>query len=260
MEKARQEADAGNYKAAVKTLWKLNEAVLAGDDLPLATQVLELASVIQERSEGRPREEAAILAGYARAVVDRTARAEGTLLCLSACRYLAGGGHDLELSAGDVCDLIFKADEILLSLASGRIAAYEWVGLSLDIEGAGRVRSGGGFIGGGFGLQGAAAGMLVAGALNALTTTTGIETIVHMQTPSVEIFLLYDKEAPATLRQTMSPVFVRLRQSAAEIPKSSGSDEHVVDRLHKLADLHDRGAITDDEYALLKANLLSDLA
>jgi hypothetical protein len=42
--------------------------------------------------------------------------------------------------------------------------------------------------------------------------------------------------------------------AAAAAPASSGTS--TADQLHKLADLHDRGKLTDDEYASEKARLL----
>lgn len=268
LDKAKREVDAGNFKAAVKSLWKVQDQLISGGDDAMAPQLLELASAIRERSQGRTREESEILAGYARAVIGQAARADleaelydGALVHLSGCRFLAGAGLDISPGAAEACDLIFKESEIVLYLASGQLARFGWDSLDIQIEGAGAIRSGGGFFGGGFGLVGAAAGMLTATALNALTTTTGIDTVIHLQTPAGELFLFYDQETPDALRRTLSPVFVRLRQAAPAAPaKANDSGDHVVDRLHKLADLRDRGAITGDEYALLKANLLAELA
>jgi len=48
-------------------------------------------------------------------------------------------------------------------------------------------------------------------------------------------------------------VFLRLRQDAsADAPTTIASSEHAVDRLHKLADLLDRGLIDESEFARLK--------
>ena len=44
-------------------------------------------------------------------------------------------------------------------------------------------------------------------------------------------------------------MFLRLRQEAATTsPTGDASRDHVVDRLHKLADLLDRGIVTEEEF------------
>ncbi len=67
VDKARSEIEAGKYKAAVKDLWKVQEEVLNGGHHELASQLLELATIVQEHTDGRLREEANMLAGYGRA-------------------------------------------------------------------------------------------------------------------------------------------------------------------------------------------------
>ena len=47
----------------------------------------------------------------------------------------------------------------------------------LEIGGPGLVKTGGGFVGGGFGARGAIEGMAIAAVLNGLTTRTSIKTV-----------------------------------------------------------------------------------
>jgi hypothetical protein len=54
----------------------------------------------------------------------------------------------------------------------------------LEFSGPGKVTTGGGFIGGGFGLSGAAKGMIAASVLNALTTKTKIHTMIRCECSS----------------------------------------------------------------------------
>ena len=42
-------------------------------------------------------------------------------------------------------------------------------------------------------------------------------------------------------------------------PAASSGEDHVVDRLHKLAGLLDRGLIDEGEFARLKADLMSQV-
>ena len=100
--------------------------------------------------------------------------------------------------------------------------------------------------------------MLTASALNAMTSSTSIDTVIHLQVPSGELFLHYDQQTPEVLRRTLSPVFTRLRQEQpSDSSQGDASPAGVVDQLHKLADLLDRGLLTPEEFAQLKADLLS---
>lgn len=99
---------------------------------------------------------------------------------------------------------------------------------------------------------------MTAAALDSLTTSTKMDTVVRLQIPSAELYLYYGKQTPQDLRRTLSPVFTGLRRAdSAGVAQAPVSSERVIDRLHKLADLLDRGVLTEDEFACLKANLLS---
>jgi hypothetical protein len=52
---------------------------------------------------------------------------------------------------------------------------------TVEFAGPGKWQKGGRFFGGGFGVVGAAEGMLIAAALNSLTTKTGVTTVVHLE-------------------------------------------------------------------------------
>ncbi len=80
----------------------------------------------------------------------------------------------------------------------------------ISIGGPGAVTKGGGFIGGGFGLEGAAIGIGIASILNAITTRTKIFTVVQIATQKSEVFLHYGYLEPSALRIELSPVFVAL--------------------------------------------------
>jgi hypothetical protein len=129
---------------------------------------------------------------------------------------------------------------------------------AIEIGGPGATKTGGGFLGGGFGIDGAAEGMLIASALNMLTTRAKVDTVICLRTSSAELFVHHGTETPDALRMRLSQVFNILRARAAPLPKSQGPDQdHVVERLAKLADLLDRGVLTQDEFAALKSKLLS---
>ena len=96
--------------------------------------------------------------------------------------------------------------------------------------------------------------------LDALTSKSTSDTVLRLQKPSAELYLFHDALAPQALRVALAPVFDRLRQTEAPSTSQVGeADDDVIDRLGKLADLLDRGAITHDEFDELKAKLLSEL-
>jgi hypothetical protein len=193
------------------------------------------------------------------------------------------GGHGLAPRVGERWDLNFMEAELRLVQQVGarweRIftedelqpdpqdfrgksatVAYEDI-TAIEIGGPGKTQSGGGFFGGGFGLQGAAEGMLVATALNMLTTRSKIDTVICLQTKTAELFLHSGDTAPDALRMRLSPVFTRLRQqhvasTSSEGAASDGPQRNIAERLAQLADLHARGALNDDEFSAAKAKLL----
>ena len=66
----------------------------------------------------------------------------------------------------------------------------------LEIGGRGAVSSGGGFIGGGFGLSAAGTGMAIATLLNAATTKNESVTCMRLQAEDAELYLLQRGIAP----------------------------------------------------------------
>ena len=133
---------------------------------------------------------------------------------------------------------------------------------ALEIGGPGAQQSGGGFMGGGFGAEGAAAGMLVGTALNLLTTRKKVRTVICLQSDTAEVFVQHSVETPDALRMRLAPVFTILRQmQTAKLADSSAagtSAANPIDRLTQLAALLEKGHISQDEFAKLKNDLLKD--
>ena len=98
------------------------------------------------------------------------------------------GGSGYRLTAGREATVDFLADSIAFyvnsmvgagpAAADARITYPEVV--SIQIEGPGAVSRGRGFIGGGFGFEGALEGIAIATVLNALTTKTKIHTFIQI--------------------------------------------------------------------------------
>jgi hypothetical protein len=83
--------------------------------------------------------------------------------------------------------------------------------LALEFSGPGAVTSGPTLFGGGFGLKGAAEGMIVASVLSALTTRTTIHTVIRYQAVNLEAFFFYSKATPDQLRVQLSQALSLIR-------------------------------------------------
>jgi hypothetical protein len=170
----------------------------------------------------------------------------GLLLRLEGCVVLGGCGY--RLSAGNEATVDFYPDAIEFNAGSlvpdARITYAEIV--SVQIDGPGTVSRGGGFIGGGFGFEGALEGIAIAGILNALTTRTKIHTFIQIVSDAGEVFLHYGRLEPGALRIAMSPVFVQLRKL---------DHSHIASRTARLEALRRRDFIDDAEFSRLTAQL-----
>jgi hypothetical protein len=134
----------------------------------------------------------------------------------------------------------------------------------LRIEGQ-SITKGGGFVGGGFGVTGAAEGMLIATVINKLTTkTTKLVTIALIADNGWVELRLEGKDALVVrqaLRTVLDAVFA-YQNALAGTPSQSQDEEKrgdLVSELERLARLRDDGALTDKEFASAKARLLDDV-
>jgi len=110
------------------------------------------------------------------------------------------------------------------------------------------VVTGGGFIGGGFGINGALQGMAIAAALNAITIKKKIHTLVALTTNFGELHLHTSAMDPGPLRIYLSDVFVRLRRL----------DPHWTQARKQIIDAHLHvGAISPEDAQVLKDRLSS---
>lgn len=126
----------------------------------------------------------------------------------------------------------------------------------VEIGGPGLVKSGGGFIGGGFGAAGALEGMALASVLNALTTKTRITTIIRVQAAACELFLLWTQAPPEQLRIELSQPLGAIRAARAAAAHSPASPASAIGELSKAAELLQAGLLTREEFDQLKARLL----
>lgn len=179
--------------------------------------------------------------------------------------FIGGYCSGAQLHAGLAYELRFLNDRLLLSSARGGLTALAEVTYAgireIVVGGPGLVKSGGGFIGGGFGLAGAVEGAAIAGVLNALTSRTAIKTILQMQAADGELFFLHTEMVPQDLRIHLSRAIVAIRDAKAsaatiEAGGQMGSVSRL-DELERLARLLEGGLLTREEFDQLKARLIA---
>ena len=188
--------------------------------------------------------------------------------CLREVALLGGYAPGADMAVGKQYDVRFLEDRLIVCpcrltdvLAQVPYSEVE----AVEIGGPGLVKSGGGFIGGGFGAAGAVEGMAVAAVLNALTTRTSIKTVVRVQGTGCELFLLHARATPEQVRIDLSRPLGAIRSArASALP---GADAHheparpassPVEELTKLASMLQSGLLTREEFDHLKAKLLAD--
>jgi hypothetical protein len=201
---ARELAAEGNDKKAVKALWRVQAR--SGSDLDEARGLLDLAEILSGRTSGRVKADCELLKDLALVALRKLeARrhdpAANAIAAVRRCKVL--GGHGLLPRPGETWDLIFRADDLYLRRCdvSDVVESVPYADITaIEFGGAGEAQSGGGFFGGGFGLAGAAEGMLIASALNLLSTRRTIDTVICLQTEVAELFVHDDRTRADALR------------------------------------------------------------
>lgn len=159
------------------------------------------------------------------------------------------GGSGFDLETGAICSVLTLPDavDIRAEVFGVGIATIPYARLTgIDIAG-GAITRGGGFIGGGFGVAGAAEGMLVASLLNSLTRRTTIDLAIA--SIDGELLLNHSVIPPDELRRRLSVLFTRFnaaRHNQAGAAQPSAQDP--VSQLERLAELHAKGLLTPDEF------------
>jgi hypothetical protein len=167
------------------------------------------------------------------------------------------GGFGYPLIQNSLCGLEFKELEVAITgqgATGAEVVSISYSELTdLSVGGAGKIREGGGFVGGGFGLEGFAIGATVAGLLNAMTTKHRIETLVGLQTERGELVFLCTTMEPSALELSLSRVRSFTRKRSGGLPSREAG---VAEELSKLADLVERGFLDREEFDRVKGRLL----
>ena len=130
---------------------------------------------------------------------------------LQNCVCLGGVGYPIV--PGMEYDLTLSESEVVFHTSRDSSHSIPLIEVcSLDITGPGTVTTGGGFIGGGFGVEGALTGVAIASILNALTTKSKIHTFISFITNIGELHFHYSGMEPSALRIALASVFTTLRR------------------------------------------------
>jgi hypothetical protein len=128
---------------------------------------------------------------------------------------------------------------------------------SLSFFGPGRVTTDAGAWGVGTGWADAARIAVEAEVINWLTRTTTVTTFVRLTGADGELVFYWDGGDLAEARTAFAPVVGRLEiQQRRHDGRAQPTGPALVDGLERLAALHRQGALTDDEYAAAKTELL----
>ena len=128
------------------------------------------------------------------------------------------GGCGFQVSSGAHVHLRFSPHFLTVGAPEdGRvldqIPAAELLGI--EVGGPGTMTSGGGYVGGGFGITGFLAGAAAASILNEMTTKSSILTSVTVFATGGELHGFLTDAEPYAVRIKLAPVFTRLRMGNA---------------------------------------------
>lgn len=165
---------------------------------------------------------------------------------INQCTVLGGVGYPF--LPGDTVDLRFGRDALVIETADSTSADIPYLEIvDIVINGPGSITTGGGFIGGGFGVEGALEGMAVGLILNRLTSRTKIHTFIALVTHLGELHLHYGNMEPSALRIALSEVFTALRRL---------DPTWLHTRLKRLEAHHIQKLLSDGDFERLKQRLL----
>lgn len=129
---------------------------------------------------------------------------------LNDCTVL--GANGFPFAVGSRINISFDESSMYCANAARKESINFIEVAELNISGPGSVTSGGGFIGGGFGVDGALEGMAVATVLNLITSKTKVHTFLTLVTNFGELHLHYSGMEPSALRMALASVYVKLRR------------------------------------------------
>jgi hypothetical protein len=174
--------------------------------------------------------------------------------------FILVGGSGFEVERGAICSVLTLPDAVDVraernGIGVATIPYEEMTGLEIA---DGTRRQHGRFIGGGFGLQGAAEGILIASLLNSMSEKVTINTGLAIGSIRGELLLNHSRIAASDLRRDLSMLFTRFNAARHRALGAPLADDATT-QLERLADLRDKGLLTPEEFEAARARAVKRL-
>ena len=169
------------------------------------------------------------------------------------------GGTGYSLPTGTILSLREYSEGIAIdNLTDGSVIQLSISEID-DLEfSGGKSTSGGGFFGGGYGVEGFAVGLAAATVLNKLTTRSQVSTSIRILTGVGELNLVTNQATPEELDLSFASTRTQLRQKAKNSSSTpSAAPSSLAEEIAQLSSLRDAGVLSDDEFQAAKTKLLS---
>jgi hypothetical protein len=172
--------------------------------------------------------------------------------------YLGGAG--VPLKTYEKSTLIVSRKGFSIGQGGDSIWTQSFEGLNgIQITGEGLYQTGGGWVGGGFGISGALKGAAFASVMNALTTRTHNDCYFRFVYTGVDATFQVLSHTPRNLEIALSGVrnWLETRNPASQQAGLSGYSASRVEQLEKLHQLFEKGILDENEYRAEKQRILA---
>lgn len=172
--------------------------------------------------------------------------------------YLGGAGVPLRTYENST--LMVSPKGFSIGQGGGSIWTQSFEGLNgIQVTGEGLYQTGGGWIGGGFGISGALKGAAFASVMNALTTRTHNDCYFRFVFPGVDATFQVLSHTPRNLDIALSGVrnWLETRNIVTAQPVRTGLSVTRVEQLEKLHELFEKGILNEIEYQTEKKRILA---
>jgi len=173
---------------------------------------------------------------------------------------------------------VFKGESMYLDLYEDRVVIGSDNGQdtvlniadirSIRVAGPRDEGGGGGWIGGGFGVEGAAIGIAASAMLNALASDTTKRALIELTSLDAEFVGIIQGYDAETIESAMTPMYVHLRRLLEHKPSTEGPSEDrmnhegapeiasVIEDLERISSLRQTGHLSEAEFERLKREIL----
>lgn len=189
----------------------------------------------------------------------------------SPVQYLGGMGTELPIQAEGTLWITPTG----ICMKSGNVFWMRGVDeiTGIQIGGIGKFQTGGGWVGGGFGLQGALKGAAMAGMLNLMTTRVHNDCLMRLNFKDAELTFQILNLTPQELELALTPLRHHIENKSGQASSStfglkgvvespqiqSDNQKDLATRLSELKSVLDAGLISEEEFNTAKNKILSEL-